>query len=159
MLTEGENRMFVSRLLSPVGDLWLVSDGEYITKLEFTEQEGECGDGLPLHRRAAEQLAEYFRGERKRFDLPLRLEGTPFRRRVWQELTTIPYGETITYGQLAARVGDPKACRAVGQANHHNPISIIVPCHRVVGANGLTGYGGGLEKKRALLELEAARRR
>lgn len=101
------------------------------------------------------QLLEYFQGARRAFDLPLAASGTAFRERVWAALRGIPYGETITYGELAVRVGRPKAARAVGQANHHNPIPILIPCHRVVGADGaLTGYGGGVELKRALLALE-----
>jgi methylated-DNA-[protein]-cysteine S-methyltransferase len=104
---------------------------------------------------AREQLTEYFAGGRQTFDLALRMEGTPFQRRVWQELARIPYGTTITYGQLAARIGQPTAARAVGLANGRNPISIVVPCHRVIGADGtLIGYGGGLANKRFLLELE-----
>ncbi|GGI04161.1 methylated-DNA--[protein]-cysteine S-methyltransferase [Egicoccus halophilus] len=105
---------------------------------------------------AARQLTEYFAGERRTFDLPLALAtGTPFQQRVWQALGEIPYGETISYGELAARIGQPTASRAVGLANGRNPISIVVPCHRVVGANGtLTGYGGGLTRKQALLDLE-----
>jgi methylated-DNA-[protein]-cysteine S-methyltransferase len=106
-------------------------------------------------REAVRQLAEYFAGDRRKFDLPLRLEGTDFQRRVWQVLTEIPYGETWSYGQLAQRIGNPKGCRAVGLANGRNPISILVPCHRVIGADGsLTGYGGGVERKRWLLAHE-----
>lgn len=109
----------------------------------------------PLLAEGKGQLLEYFSGKRREFDLPLAPRGTSFREKVWAALCDIPYGETITYGQLAQRIGNPKAVRAVGQANHHNPIPIIIPCHRVVGADGsLTGYGGGLELKKALLELE-----
>ena len=105
--------------------------------------------------RAQRQLEEYFRGERTRFDLPLQPKGTPFQLAVWRALTEIPYGETASYGDVARAVGRPKAFRAVGMANHCNPIPIIVPCHRVIGSDGrLTGYAGGLEIKRALLELE-----
>ena len=102
-----------------------------------------------------EQLAEYFAGERTEFELPLAMAGTEFQRTVWAELRRIPYGETISYGQLAEAIGKPSASRAVGLANGRNPIGIIVPCHRVVGSTGdLTGYGGGIERKRALLEFE-----
>ncbi|GAA3756248.1 methylated-DNA--[protein]-cysteine S-methyltransferase [Streptomyces tremellae] len=105
---------------------------------------------------ATAQLAAYFSGELRVFDLPLHLEGTPFQRRVWSELTRIPYGETRSYGELAAALGSPGASRAVGLANGRNPVSIVVPCHRVVGSTGsLTGYGGGLANKRRLLALEA----
>ncbi len=104
---------------------------------------------------AAEQLKEYFAGVRKTFDLPIKLCGTPFQMRVWQQLQKIPYGQTRTYKQIAEAVGSPKACRAVGMANHNNPIAIIVPCHRVIGSNGLlTGYAGGLDFKQYLLNLE-----
>lgn len=104
---------------------------------------------------AAEQLDEYFTGKRKEFDLPLAAEGTLFQKRVWNALCTIPYGETRSYKDIAIQIGNAKACRAVGMANHNNPIGIIVPCHRVVGADGkLVGYAGGLDRKQFLLELE-----
>jgi len=102
-----------------------------------------------------DQLGEYFRGERRTFDLALDLRGTPFRRRVWEELGRIPFGATISYGELARRLGDPNLSRAVGAANGANPVSIVVPCHRVIGADGsLTGYAGGLHLKKALLAVE-----
>ncbi len=102
------------------------------------------------------QLSEYFDGRRRAFDLPLVMDGSPFERKVWQALQDIPYGETVSYGEIARRVGRPSAARAVGLANGRNPIAVIVPCHRVIGADGtLTGYGGGLERKRVLLELES----
>ena len=105
----------------------------------------------------AGQLDEYFRGVRTGFELPIRLEGTPFQRAVWAALLDIPFGQTSTYAEVAARLGRPRAVRAVGAANGQNPISIVVPCHRLIGANGdLTGYGWGLERKRSLLELEGA---
>ncbi len=110
-----------------------------------------------LLREAARQIAEYLAGERREFDLPLKPQGTDFQQRDWQALLTIPYGETRSYGQIAAQLGNAKACRAVGLANNRNPIAIIIPCHRVVGADGkLVGYGGGLEIKEKLLKLEAA---
>lgn len=103
------------------------------------------------------ELEEYFAGTRRKFTVPFVLRGTPFQRRVWEELCRIPYGKTISYAELARRIGNPKAVRAVGLANGANPIAIIVPCHRVIGANGtLTGYGGGLNTKRFLLDLERA---
>lgn len=103
------------------------------------------------------QFVEYFAGERREFELQLAPRGTEFQRRVWTELQRIPYGATISYGELARRLGDPKAVRAVGRANGANPIWIVIPCHRVIGADGsLTGYGGGIEVKRKLLELEGA---
>ena len=114
-------------------------------------------DGGPLFAPVAAQLSEYFAGRRRVFDLPLALRGTPFQLQVWQELQRIPCGATCTYTELARRVGRPAAVRAVGRANATNPVSLVVPCHRVVGADGtLTGYGGGLGVKRALLELEGA---
>jgi methylated-DNA-[protein]-cysteine S-methyltransferase len=103
------------------------------------------------------QLAAYFAGQLQQFDLPLQLQGTAFQQRVWEELNRIPYGSTISYGELARRVGNPNASRAVGLANGRNPVSLIVPCHRVIGANSkLTGYGGGLSRKEALLTFESA---
>lgn len=107
---------------------------------------------------AVDQLSAYFAGERTEFELKLEMVGTQFQRRVWEALLTIPYGETCSYGEIARQIGSPTASRAVGLANGHNPIGIIVPCHRVIGANGsLTGYGGGLDRKRALLALEKSR--
>ena len=140
----------------------LVGDETAIRGLHFR------GDRFALERRyrsarepfatAREQLDQYFAGERTRFDLPLELEGPAFHRRVWEALLTIPYGETRSYGQIAAQIGDPSAARAVGYADGRNPIAIVVPCHRVIGSDGsLTGYGGGLECKRALLDLEVGR--
>ena len=114
----------------------------------------------PLIREAERQLCEYFARTRRAFDLPLDLRGTPFQLEVWNALLRIPYGETRTYAQLAVALGHPGAARAVGAANGANPVSIIVPCHRVIGANGsLTGYGGGLPRKQFLLDLEAGIRR
>ena len=142
---------------SPVGPLLLTSDGTALTRLLFGgEPDPSWSTGpCPVLERATVQLGEYFRGERTGFDLPLAPAGTPFQLAVWQALRDIPYAATINYGQLAARVGNPRASRAVGLANGRNPISIVVPCHRVIGADGtLTGYGGGLERKRALLDLE-----
>lgn len=147
---------------SPIGRLLLTSDGEALTGL-YTEPsqkaqstEGWVEDaGLKPLVATVRQLREYFAGSRREFDLPLRLQGTEFQRRVWSELQEIPCGVTWSYGQLAKRIGNPNAPRAVGLANGSNPISIVVPCHRVIGADGsLTGYGGGLERKRWLLEHE-----
>jgi len=141
-----------------VGKLWLVAEDGFLTELRFSGQavtgRGDGADSDVLDA-AERQLSEYFRGERREFDLPLRPKGTDFQRADWAALCEIPYGETATYGDIARRIGRPKAFRAVGMANHSNPISIIIPCHRVIGSNGkLTGYGGGLEVKRQLLELE-----
>ncbi|WP_407549008.1 methylated-DNA--[protein]-cysteine S-methyltransferase [Streptomyces sp. Pv4-95] len=149
---------------TPVGPLTLVAEGSALTGLYMTDQRHRPPQenfGLPADPReepyaaTIAQLTAYFRGELTTFDLPLALRGTPFQRRVWAALCTIPYGETLSYGQLAARLGAPSAARAVGLANGRNPVGIIVPCHRVVGANGsLTGYGGGLDRKRRLLDFE-----
>jgi len=138
---------------SPIGTLYLTGEGEAVTGLYFDEPRGTfAGSGGA---EAERQLGEYFAGERRTFQLELRPQGTAFQRAVWQALETIPYGETRSYGAIAAQIGRPRACRAVGMANHCNPISIMIPCHRVVGASGrLTGYGGGLERKEYLLRLE-----
>jgi methylated-DNA-[protein]-cysteine S-methyltransferase len=148
---------------SPVGDLLLVSDGKDLIRVSMDKQKyaAEIGEDwvekkdVPVLKLAAEQLKSYFAGLLDHFDLPLAFRGTEFQNKVWSELTKIPHGQTISYGELARRVGSPKASRAVGLANGKNPIAIIVPCHRVIGANGtLTGYGGGLPRKKKLLELE-----
>ena len=142
---------------SPVGRLMIVQQGEAVKEILFEEK---ITDAVPIRSTelllcAQRQLNEYFGGSRKVFSLPLALTGTPFQRKVWQQLTQIPYGEVRSYGQITQAVGNPKACRAVGAANHCNPIPILVPCHRVVGANGsLTGYAGGLWRKNLLLQLE-----
>lgn len=157
---------------SPVGTLLLVAEadalGDALRGVYFEPhrhgpastdgwRRAEAGD--PVLGRAREQLAAYFDGRSLAFDLPLGARGTPFQQRVWAALRTIPYGETLSYGALARRVGSPNASRAVGAANGRNPLSIVVPCHRVIGASGaLTGFGGGMERKRWLLEHERARR-
>lgn len=154
---------------SPCGPLTLVARDGRLAGLYMTDQRhrpapetfgprAEVTD-LPVLKKAAEQLADYFAGERTVFDLDLAMAGTPFQRRVWDALRDIPYGRTVSYGELAAALGQPTASRAVGLANGRNPVGIIVPCHRVVGANGsLTGYGGGLERKRWLLGFEGESR-
>lgn len=165
--------LFYTVMETPIGTLWLIST-----------QAGLCRVGLPGESRSlmeawlarhfgpekpqenpdmlmpvVAQLREYFSRLRHRFDLPLDLRGTPFQRRVWEELLSVPYGQTVSYGELARRIGKPEAVRAVGQAVGANPVPIIVPCHRVVGADGsLVGYGSGLEVKEALLRLEGALR-
>jgi methylated-DNA-[protein]-cysteine S-methyltransferase len=148
---------FTTTIDSPVGPLVLTSDGTALTGVLFDAEVDPTWSAEPctVLDRAAAQLGEYFAGERTEFDLPLEPAGTPFQRSTWLALREIPYAETINYGQLALRVGNPKASRAVGLANGRNPISIVVPCHRVIGADGsLTGYGGGLDRKRLLLDLE-----
>lgn len=150
---------------SPVGELQLVAnDTALIAVLWPQERDGRVRFAVepePVAKhsvidRAAEQLDEYFAGERTSFDLPLDPQGTDFQRQVWWSLADIPYGETSTYGKQAANLGRPAAVRAVGSANGRNPLSIVLPCHRVVGANGkLTGFAGGLDSKRWLLDHEA----
>ena len=150
---------------TPVGPLTLVAEGEALVGLWMEDQRhhpGPASYGVPadpddgLLAQVAAQLGEYFAGERTSFDIPLAPEGTPFQQRVWEELLRIPFAETVSYGQLAQRLGSPGASRAVGLANGRNPIGIVVPCHRVVGSAGsLTGYGGGLQRKRLLLDLES----
>ena len=140
---------------SPVGNLLLRADGDFITEVSFAGKELVVSDDCELLRKCVAELKMYFEGMLKEFTIPLKLIGTDFRKKCWEALRTIPYGETISYKELAIKIGNPKACRAVGGANHHNPIVIIVPCHRVIGSGGsLTGFGGGLDKKRFLLELE-----
>jgi methylated-DNA-[protein]-cysteine S-methyltransferase len=155
---------------SPVGELLLTAVEKGLTRVWFEiHSDGESaspewrraevvgGAAALTLRDAREQLEAYFAGERTSFDLPLAAAGTPFQERVWSALRAIPFGHTTSYGELAGRIGEPKASRAVGAANGRNPIPIIVPCHRVIGARGdLTGFGGGVERKRWLLEHEGA---
>lgn len=138
---------------SPLGPLTLTEKEGALSELRFGDFGGE--DASPLLERARREIGEYFAGKRRSFDLPLAPAGTPFQQEVWRALQAIPYGECRTYGAIAAAVGRPKAFRAVGMANHCNPLPLLVPCHRVVGADGrLTGYAGGLERKRLLLSVE-----
>ena len=149
---------------SPIGRLMLCSDGAALTGL-YMEPSGDQPSPeawredpeVPPLREAAKQLDEYFSGKRRQFELPLQLRGTEFQRRVWNALTKIPFGETRSYSHLARDIGNPSACRAVGLANGRNPIAVIVPCHRVIGADGsLTGFGGGLPRKQWLLRHEGS---
>lgn len=152
---------FHTVLDSPIGPLTLVATEGGLCGLYMDEQRHlpdtvrfGTPDPAPFHA-VAGQLAEYFAGERTAFDVPLAAAGTPFQQRVWEALRQIPYGQTWSYGRLAAHVGNPAASRAVGLANGRNPVGIIVPCHRVIGSTGsLTGYGGGLQRKQYLLALE-----
>ncbi len=166
-------------LETPAGRIWLAADEHGLRRVEFPPHPGRSSPPPPLAATAAEssagasnpaaarrilaaacdQLGEYFAGRRTDFDLPLAPHGTAFQLRVWAELRSIPYGQTVSYGELARRVGRPRAARAVGAANGANPIPIIVPCHRVIGADGsLTGFGGGLAIKARLLALESGQR-
>ena len=157
--------MVATRFESPIGELLLTASDSALTAVWFpgsgdvTAAPANDGRGPAnaVLTRACEQLAEYFAGRRTTFAVPLEPAGTPFQRRVWDALRAIPYGTTLSYSDLARRLGDVRATRAVGAANGRNPIPIIVPCHRVVGADGsLTGFGGGLDRKRWLLEHEGA---
>lgn len=152
---------------SPVGQLKLVaSDKGLVAILWHNDKPGRVpltglveDPGHPVLTRTEQQLREYFAGTRKAFDLPLDMRGTPFQKNVWEALLAIPFGQTRSYGELAKQLGSPSASRAVGAANGRNPISIVVPCHRVIGASGkLTGFAGGLETKAHLLSLESADR-
>ena len=148
-----------SSISSALGTFVLEGTEEALTALYLPGQDtGSAPFGeSPLLLRGAAELTEYLSGRRRTFSLPLSPGGTPFQRQVWEALTAIPYGETRTYGEVAAAIGRPRAVRAVGQADHRNPLPIFIPCHRVVGADGsLTGYAGGLALKRALLALEGA---
>ncbi len=154
--------LFYTTFESPVGPLLLAGDPNALCLVRFENSKRSLAPhaGWKQNRAAfaevIRQLQAYFCGELKEFDLPLALEGTDFQLRVWSALRTIPYGETISYARLAARIGNPKAVRAVGLANGSNPIPIIIPCHRVIGSDGgLTGFGGGLSTKKKLLELES----
>ena len=163
-VTESAIRSHTAIVPSPIGDLLLTGDGRALTGLYMSPHKGrpEISEQLrdhPFFTDVIAQLGAYFAGERRSFDVALQPAGTPFQQRVWAELSRIPYGETISYAELAKRVGSPNGFRAVGQANGRNPISVIVPCHRVIGANGsLAGYGGGADRKRFLLDLEGAGR-
>ncbi|HEX7348739.1 MAG TPA: methylated-DNA--[protein]-cysteine S-methyltransferase [Rhodanobacteraceae bacterium] len=153
--------LYYADLDTPIGPLLLASDGEALVEV-FLPARGKLAapptDAMPSTRKlhaALRQLTEYFAGTRREFDLPLHPSGTPFQLEVWGALLTIPYGETVSYAEIARRIGRPRAVRAVGAANGANPLSIIVPCHRVIGSHGdLVGYGGGLPIKRWLLAHE-----
>lgn len=155
--------VYFDEMDSPIGTLRLVADADGLREIRFEQERHPKQDGAgwvqaerPLAS-ARRQLQEYFAGRREHFTLPLHPLGTPFQLEVWRELAKIPYGVTISYGELARRIGKPSAMRAVGAANGRNPIPIVVPCHRVIGADGsLTGFGGGLPIKHFLLTLEHA---
>lgn len=150
---------YFCRIPSPMGVLLLVGDGKTLQAIDFEPSQSQSHwieDPQPFAAAAA-QLKEYFAGKRRIFDLPLAPRGTPFQKAVWTALLDVTYGETASYGDIARRIGRPKAVRAVGAANGQNPLPIVIPCHRVIGANGsLTGYGGGLWIKEKLLALERA---
>ncbi|MCL2662279.1 MAG: methylated-DNA--[protein]-cysteine S-methyltransferase [Oscillospiraceae bacterium] len=142
---------------SPFGKITIESDGNAVTSVKTQSHTDPTGEkkASTLTDIAAMQLDEYFAGKRKKFDIPINPHGTAFQLSVWKALQAIPYGKTRSYKQIAQAIGNPKACRAVGLANNKNPIWIIIPCHRVIGADGsLTGYGGGINMKKKLLEIE-----
>ena len=154
---------YYAMMESPLGKLFLVSDEESLKEIRFEENgkrfvpEADWREGGAINREATTQLGAFFAGTRKTFQLPLDADGTEFQQRVWSELQRIPYGATVSYGELARRLGRPKASRAVGAANGRNPLPIVIPCHRVIGSSGtLTGYGGGIRRKQYLLRLEGA---
>ena len=153
--------MLFTRLDTPIGPLQLFGDGESLTRLDLPQRHGPLGEAAEdraAFAKPIEQLERYFAGELREFDLSLAPAGGEFERAVWDELARIPYGDTTSYGAVAAAIGHPDSPRAVGAANGRNPIPIVVPCHRVIGADGkLVGYGGGLETKRRLLEMESGR--
>jgi methylated-DNA-[protein]-cysteine S-methyltransferase len=163
---EAMGRIYFADMESPVGQLRLVAEEMGVRMVWFVrgrkneKPKEEWKEDAAFFVDVVRQLNAYFAGELREFEIPLLMEGTEFQKRVWKMLQTIPYGETISYGELAKKLGDPKAVRAVGAANGQNPIPIIVPCHRVIGSDGsLTGFGGGLENKKKLLELESRQRR
>ncbi len=147
------------QISSPVGGIKIMAQGEYLTGISFLKNspDKESKSGSSTLNKARQQLREYFNGERKSFDLELEPHGSEFECQVWNVLKKINYGSTITYAELAGRLGDPNKVRAVGRANGQNPLPIVIPCHRVIGANNkLTGYSGGIERKRWLLQHEGA---
>jgi methylated-DNA-[protein]-cysteine S-methyltransferase len=155
------NSCRLTRMASPLGPLLLAANDQGLRRIDFVD--GRRAEAPPISdwvdhpvlEETIRQLHAYFAGELEIFDLPIAPEGTPFQQNVWRHLRAIPYGETISYGELACRIGSPRASRAVGLANGSNPIPIVIPCHRVIGSNGkLTGYGGGLPLKEKLLALE-----
>ena len=160
-------RIYVSEMQSPVGTLHLASSDQGVVCINLSGREDflkdlekripdmELEENDSKNKGVIRQLKEYFSGARKDFDLPLHLIGTEFHKLVWRQLCQVPFGQTASYKEIAVKIGKPKAMRAVGQANHRNPIPIIIPCHRIIGANGhLVGFGGGLDKKRFLLSHE-----
>ncbi len=153
-----EKEMFRTVIGSPLGPVEIRTDGQFVISVTYQDHEGITDElPCPVLKMAVAQLREYFTGKRKEFDIPVRPSGSVFEGKVWEQIMEIPYGVTISYGTLAKRIGMPRSARAVGRANGRNPVAIIIPCHRVVGANGsLTGYSGGLWRKEWLIRHEAA---
>lgn len=147
--------MYTQYFRSACGIVSVTANDDGITAVTFTGKQAPAPRPNTLTQQACEQLNAYFAGQRQTFDMPLAMQGSDFQRQVWQALLTLKYGETVSYREIAERIDNPRAVRAVGLANSKNPIAIVVPCHRVIGASGkLTGYAGGLERKRYLLNLE-----
>ena len=160
-------KIYISQLNSPIDTLYLASSDKGVVCISFSGKENpmkdleklvpdmELEENTSKNKKVIRQLKDYFSGTRKDFDLPLHMIGTEFQKLVWRQLCQVPFGKTASYKEIAEKIGKPKAMRAVGQANHRNPIPIIIPCHRIIGANGhLVGFGGGLDKKRFLLSHE-----
>ena len=148
--------MTTAVIQSPLGHIKIQEENNSITRIEFCTEELQSAEN-DLLKKAEDEIQAYFKGKKKSFSFEISPQGTKFQKEVWQELLRIPYGETISYLELANRLGDPKSIRAAASANGRNPIAIVVPCHRVIGTDGsMTGYAGGLERKRALLTLEGA---
>lgn len=147
--------IYVAYMQSPVEYIEIQANDERIEYINFVQEKRYKERPNAILQEAIKQLEEYFQGTRKHFDLPLEISGTPFQKQVWKELTKIPYGKTLSYGEIAKNIDNPKASRAVGNANNKNKISIVIPCHRVIGSKGnLVGFGGGLWRKKWLLEHE-----
>ena len=148
--------MTAAVIQSPLGHIKIQEENNSITRIEFCTEELQSAEN-DLLKKVEDEIQAYFKGKKKSFSFEISPQGTKFQKEVWQELLRIPYGETISYLELANRLGDPKSIRAAASANGRNPIAIVVPCHRVIGTDGsMTGYAGGLERKRALLTLEGA---
>ncbi len=163
--TKKNAKKYVKSIETPLGSLNLVADDRFLLYAAFGNEAGFpfpreriVYQSNPILAQAEHELARYFAGELRAFSVPFQISGTDFQKEVWQALTRIPYGQTMSYEAIACQIGRPRSCRAVGQANNRNPLSIIVPCHRVIGKNGgLVGYGGGLDRKSWLLNLESQR--
>lgn len=153
-------RIYITHYQSPIGTVEIAGSGESIVALNFVDRPHPDDDKLPgILKECVRQIDEYFSGRRRAFSLELLMQGTEFQKTVWRQLLGIPYGQTASYAEIAAAIDKPAACRAVGAANGKNPISLIVPCHRIIGSNGsLTGYGGGLWRKEWLLKHEGENR-
>ena len=152
--------VYQASMTTPLGPLKIRCNPHAITSIAFADESDGTDEDTPLLQQAKRELSEYFAGTRTVFELPLQPQGTKFQQSVWQALRTIQHGQLASYGDIAKRIGNPQGMRAVGMANRHNPVAIVIPCHRVIGANGtLTGYAGGLEKKAWLLNLEGSAKR